>query len=238
MTVQMTTVAPTTVTPGIAAPTVTLKVFKEKPSSRKSNSFRWKMDPAVIEEQKLTAGCVLDIFNTKEYTGVSVVGGAARNWYLGREARDIDIVVYQTDDFIDNMKITRELLNGLVSEENIKDITSKNSETYASVISCITNVFEFKFKNQKIQLIFVAPKEFHTNEKWYDNFPVSLSKISWTKVEGYDISPDFEYSVKSKNVLYDPNKNMTKSNKYLTKIKKYFGDEYLFFTRRKDPEIA
>jgi predicted nucleotidyltransferase len=195
--------------------------------------------PSEISKQKAVAKQVLDFLEEKGYSKAVVCGGAARDWYLGVKARDIDIFVVSDDD--EEFSALQVLLD--FEYENLDELTAEGSENYAANINGIAKVVEFKLLGETVQVVMCWEHIINkNNKKIWGNFPASTSKISWepsSSDQGYfDFSDDFTFSVKNKCILFDNNKNNKKSDSYLVKTKRRFSGWPVFLRKRESTRIT
>lgn len=158
---------------------------------------------------------------------VAIAGGAARDWYLGKEARDLDIYLsYRPSQPIhNNGNIIADWLGvdrgdfkvlGVQFDEN-KD----QSETYA-INPDVRCVYEFEYKGITVQII-----NMHTEYVDVDEFCLSICQAWTTDCSTIHTTKDFEYSIKNR-VIYKTGEIYLEKARYIEKMKSRFP-EYLFF---------
>lgn len=158
---------------------------------------------------------------------VVIAGGAARDWYLGQEARDLDIYLsYRANQPIHgNGAIIANWLG--IDEKDFKtlgvqfDENKDQSETYA-INPNVRCVYEFEYKGMTVQII-----NMHTEYVNVSDFCLSICQ-AWTKdCERIYTTKDFNYSVKNR-VIYKTGEIYLEKARYIDKMKSRFP-EYSFF---------
>lgn len=194
-----------------------------------------------ILAQQAVATEVVDWLASIGYTDACVAGGAARDWFLCVNARDIDIFVVDTNGYC-----WEDVGNGTdiatkIEEKYptaLKELTAEGSANYVANCNGIFRVFEFKHCNFTVQLILCGESITDNPDKklWY-NFPASTSKISWKNGE-FEYSSDFKFSVDSKVILFDNNKNNKKNDSYLKKTKKRFKNWPVYLCKKESLKLS
>lgn len=161
---------------------------------------------------------------------VVIAGGAARDWYLGKEAKDLDIYMsYRPNQPInDNGSIIAKWLG--VDEGDFKtlgvqfDENVDQSTTYA-INPNVRCVYEFVYKGVTIQIINMYTEYVDVSE-----FCLSICQ-AWTKdCVTINTSEDFQYSVEEK-IIFKTGEIYLEKSRYIDKMKARFPD-YLFFEGR------
>lgn len=196
----------------------------------------YKNNPAYIEEQirkqKDTAETVLTKLALFGFEKAVCAGGAPRDWYLGKIAKDLDFFVdnkvngveFNIEKFLDflGVKVYDKLEHSGIYEANPR----------------LESVFEFDFNGSVCQLIVVQPHgvDDKSVKAWdiYKTFPVNVSKIAYCD-DGWNgfifmKSDDFVYGHKYKILDFDE-ENLY-NGYYKRKIRRKFKD-YALVLRKK-----
>ena len=178
-----------------------------------------------IEDQKKIADKVLDkLFIVDPYA--IVAGGAARDWYFGKEAKDIDVFFYINNKYtIDTRDNLIECLG--FELQKVGDTAELEALGYRTNpnINSVYNMLGFE---TPVQLILM---NMPTRNCVIDRFPLSLCK-AWYKnsTKGVVLHKDFRDSVKHK-ALFKTNDLYANGDKYLLKIRDRFP-EYKYYSSR------
>lgn len=191
-----------------------------------------------------------DIISTQISTGVSVIrkliapanpnityrprimGGAPRNWYLGKPAVDVDVFFT-----VNKSKVKADLIALLeasmyIDFEHIEtDLKSRGFNVESATPDGLYDgnpkvqyVWECMFENQKINFIWV------TEDHFIDDFVYSTSKAWYNHLNGsVQFTQDFKLSHKHKVHVQTGTKYMS-GEKYDAKMKVYFP-EYRFVNK-------
>lgn len=169
-----------------------------------------------IDHQKYVADIVLSKLELLDRYCI-VAGGAPRDWYLGKEATDIDVYLYCPVATKTQQKV--DLLNELgLNIQDKKHEDWRVSEAYKTNHH-ILQLYNSSIKGEKIQIIFIDQPTFSAV---VDTFPISISKV-WYKKGIIHTTDDFENSVKYK-ILWKTVDSYYEDNKYLLKIREKFSD--------------
>lgn len=171
-----------------------------------------------IEQQKEIAYEILQRLSVvcKE---VCIAGGAPRNWYLDRPARDVDFYLFTKS------KLDVDSFHSLMSSVGFDDLVpvgGGSSETYAGEKG-INAVLETVVDELPVQFIAVE----WSFDKIVDTFTVSISKLYLSLLSSGRINnvytPEFLESVKTKTITArEPKTNG--EFEYINKIYNYFPD--------------
>lgn len=193
----------------------------------------YKNNPAYIEEQirkqKATAETVLNKLALFGFEKAVCAGGAPRDWYLGRIAKDLDFFV---DNKVNNVEFNIEKFLDFLG---VKVFDKLESSGIYEANPRLESVFEFDFDGQVCQLIVVQPTV-KSMKAWdiYKTFPVNVSKIAYGD-DGWNgfifmKSDDFVYGHKYKILDFDE-ENLY-NGYYKRKIRRKFKD-YALVLRKK-----
>jgi|SRR4028118_202838 hypothetical protein len=177
---------------------------------------------AKIEHQKLVADKVLEKLELLDRWCI-VAGGAPRDWYLGNEAKDIDVYLYDSRKTYVYASQREGLLKALGFEIDSKHEDWTVPELYKSN-HYIAHLYNSTFLGETVQIIFVSEPTFVSV---IDTFPISISKV-WYKGGEVYTTDDFDRSIKHK-ILYKTVDSYEEDNKYLLKIREKFSD-YKYLT--------
>lgn len=185
-----------------------------------------------IKKQKDTAETVLNELAKFGFEGAVCAGGAPRDWYLGKIAKDLDF-------FVDNK------VNGVVFDIK-KFMNTIGVKTFGKLENSgiyeanprLESVFEFELNGSVCQLIIV--KQINVSGKiikaWdiYTTFPVNVSKIAYGD-DGWNgfvfmKSDEFVYGHKYKILDFD--QEGLYNGYYKRKIRRKFKD-YAVVLRKK-----
>lgn len=174
-----------------------------------------------IDHQKYVADIILSKLELLDRYCI-VAGGAPRDWYLGKEATDIDIYLHYPQPT--NVAQRLGLLSYLGFQIDSHREDWQVSEVY-EMNHNITQLYNSKFLDEKIQIMFVSKPTFISV---VDTFPISISK-AWYKKGKIGTTEDFENSVKYK-LLYKTIDRYKEDSRYLLKIREKFKD-YKYITK-------
>lgn len=169
-----------------------------------------------IDHQKYVADIVLSKLELLDRYCI-VAGGAPRDWYLGKEATDIDVYLYypvvtKTQQKVDLLnELGLDIQDRRYEDWRVPEVYEANHHILQLYNSCI--------KGEKIQIIFVNEPTFTSV---VDTFPISISKV-WYKKGDIRTTEDFEKSLKYK-ILWKTIDSYYEDNKYLLKIRDKFSD--------------
>ena len=176
----------------------------------------------VIQQQKQTADGVLDALFCIDPCAI-VAGGAPRDWYLGKEASDIDVFFYTRPN--PRASVVRKQLErvGFViiehkTGENIPENYRRNP-FLVCVFNCSINGFN-------VQLMLMSESTYTST---LNEFPLSLSKVMY-KDKHITTTKDFDLSIKHK-VLYKTGELYLNGDAYIQKIIKKFPEFRYFETK-------
>jgi hypothetical protein len=179
---------------------------------------------AKIEHQKSVADKVLKKLQLLDQWCI-VAGGAPRDWYLGNEAKDIDIYLYDSRSTYVYASQREGLLEALGFEIDSKYEEWEIPELYQSN-HYVVHLYNSTYLGEKIQIIFVSKPTFVSV---IDTFPISISK-AWYKGGEIYTTDDFDLSIKHK-ILFKTVDSYEENNKYLLKIKEKFNG-YKYVTKK------
>lgn len=149
-----------------------------------------------------------------------VAGGAARDWYYGKPANDID-VYYKSD--LDREGILQHLEDiGVTSNSSTVSVRehAEFSSNYTKMAS-MTRVINFDYHTWQFQLMQV-PNDFTGVANVIDDFPLSISKIVYCDSE---TSPSSEFSCCDRlGIILISNKGYNKHHPYVQKICRRFPE--------------
>lgn len=174
-----------------------------------------------IDHQKYVADTVLSKLELLDRYCI-VAGGAPRDWYLGKEATDIDVYLHYPQPT--NVAQRLGLLNSLGFQVDSHREDWQVKEVY-EMNQHIKQLYNTQFLDEKIQIMFVNKPTFTSV---VDTFPISISK-AWYKKGKIGVTEDFENSVKYK-ILYKTVESYKESSRYLVKIREKFSD-YKYITK-------
>lgn len=164
----------------------------------------------IIMLQIIAAKRMLDNLQLLCPTAV-VAGGAPRDWYFGKPAKDIDC--YITDVELQQVENLFRLA-GIKIKELKK---GENRGAYARD-KYLEMVVDFRYMFLDFQLMLMQGKPVN---RTVDSFPVSICKITY---DGVHIDPSYEFKVAeaAKVLLIDPRYKL--DDPYIVKIVKKFPD--------------
>lgn len=151
-----------------------------------------------------------------------IAGGAPRDWYLGREASDLDVFIYLRPDlswFYLEKQLGRALPDVKFSRDDWK---RKLPECYKNNPH-IRAVLNFTFRGQSCQLVVMNKPTFKCV---VPKFPLSICMV-WYKGGKIRITEEFRRSVKYKSIVLC-NELYSEGSKYVQKILDKFP-EYEFY---------
>lgn len=181
-----------------------------------------------IDRQKHVADIVLSKLELLDGNCI-IAGGAPRDWYLGKEATDIDAYLYYPLDIKSKQRIG--LLDALGFKLSSSSENWKIPEMYEGNKK-VEHLYNCDFLDEKVQIIFVKEPTFTSV---VDTFPISISK-AWYKRKKIGTDQDFDISVKHK-IIWKTVDVYSEDNKYINKIKNKFSD-YKYVTEKEMCQIV
>lgn len=137
-----------------------------------------------INKQKEVAREVLRKLKVLDSTAV-VLGGAPRDWYFSKPAKDIDFYISGSIDHVLNS------LNELgLKVSTIKRRSDLGSSSTYSAMDKLICVIDVKYKGHDCQIM-ITDNQF--GDQLVDYFPCSLSKVSFDLI--VDVQPTWEFTM-------------------------------------------
>lgn len=182
-----------------------------------------------IQEQKDIGKDLLDKLDILDPC-VVIAGGAARDWYLGNKANDLDIYLsYHPNLTLGSNK--RSIAKALgVSEESIEILGVQFDENVDKETEYVVNpnvrcVYEFEYRGMRVQII-----NMHTEFVRVEDFCFSICQAWTTNCVDIRGTEAFFYSVKHK-IAYKTGKFYSHKGRYIEKMMGKFP-EYLFLEEK------
>lgn len=183
-----------------------------------------------IKHQQSVADEVLDKVNVLDET-VVIAGGAARDWYLGIPATDLDVYIrikyvpsLTVESVINSLKLQgfediQEVGNSRINSFDKKNmiVTESKSPSEYCYDPHILMVLQTAYKGEVVQFIISTRGHQDTIKDFY----TSLSMV-WYKDKTISTTPLFEMSVKNKVIVVTGTQFL--GNKYYDKIRSKFSD--------------
>ena len=194
----------------------------------------------MIEHQKCVAKRVLNRLQTLDLYAV-LAGGACRDWFLDKEATDLDFYLYYNPNY--PASSLKKVLVGLFGDIDIIEVERKSSERYDSlgeddresfdnhILSnyglrytsdkSISNVFEFTIEGVKCQVIF--KNDLVYAEKLVGDFCFDICQAYTLNVDEIRTTEKFDKAVKHKAIQIT-GEFYSQKDAYIKKIKNKFPD--------------
>ena len=187
------------------------------------------MQDLTIQEQKDIGKELLEKLDLLDPC-VVIAGGAARDWYLGNKANDLDIYLsYHPNLTLGSNK--RSIAKALsIPEDSIETLGVQFDENVDKTTDYVVNpnvrcVYEFEYKGMMVQII-----NMHTEFVRVEDFCFSICQ-AWTKdCESIEGTEAFYYSVKRK-IVYKTGKFYSHKGRYIAKMMNNFP-EYIFLKEK------
>lgn len=174
---------------------------------------------SIIKLQQAVADTVLQRLLTIDPFAI-IAGGAPRDWYLGREATDLDVYFYaggrSTETIYDLLIDVGFKLDGYKDFGEAGIGYGKSPETKV--------IFEPLDTPIPVQLIMMGQK---THDSVLSSFAVNLS-LTWYKHQKITTTPEFDAGVKNKSIVR-VHPNYQDDDPYIEKIRAKFPD-YAYFS--------
>lgn len=187
-----------------------------------------------IQEQKDIGKELLEKLDSLDPC-VVIAGGAARDWYLGNKANDLDIYLsYHPNLTLGSNR--RSIAKALgIPEESIETLGAQFDENVDRDTEYVVNpnfrcVYEFIYKDVMVQII-----NMHKEFVRVEDFCFSICQAWTTDCERIEGTEAFHYSVLRK-LIYKTGKFYAHKGRYIEKMMNKFP-EYLFL-EEKPKEIA
>lgn len=171
-----------------------------------------------IETQKGIAEDILDRLELLDPYCI-LAGGAPRDWFLGKEANDLDFYVNLLPMRNEEEEATLNRLLGLVVSR-LADTSRKESEY--NCMKHLKRIYEFKYKGQDCQIMVMDTPTF---KSVIDHFGTSICKV-WFKRGRIHPTLDFLMSLRLK-CIYKQN-NYNAKEKHVSKMVERFPNYRLF----------
>lgn len=156
-----------------------------------------------------------------------LAGGAPRDWYFNKEAKDLDFYFVSTARTIN---AARKQLEALFGQGNIKLLMDKDGHRPNEMYKCMPNllrIWEMKFGGQDVQLIQLGG--FGSTWKVLDNMDVSICKAYYLPEQGVKLHPDFKLTLASKIMFVKDGYEW--NMKHGQKMIEYFKNEFYAGTK-------
>ena len=194
----------------------------------------------MIEHQKAVAKSVLNKLQTLDLY-VVLAGGACRDWWLDKEAADLDFYLYYNPKYpssslkdvlirlfgdIDVTEVERkpsDWYDNLEEDDRKrfdKEVLSKHGFRYTSDMS-ISNVFEFTIDDVKCQVIF--KNDLVYAENLISGFCFDICQAYSLNIDEIKTTPKFDKAVKHKAIQIT-GEFYSQKDAYIKKIKSKFPD--------------
>lgn len=169
----------------------------------------------LIAHQKAVADKVLSLLEVLDKHAI-VAGGAPRDWFMGKPATDVDVMVYvpPTVNFKEMFQLMGLVIDEYMSGEDIPEWYKKN-ENIHTVANCIVD-------DVKVQIVVRRTTTYDALKE----FPLSICKI-WYKFSKIFPEDDFLWSVRY-DVIYKTSDGYGRQDMYLQKIFKKFPDFHYY----------
>lgn len=174
-----------------------------------------------IEQQKQVADKVLDMLRFTDPTAI-VAGGAPRDWYMGRAAKDIDVFMHTPPRW--GHTGTKELLSDLFCVNVMPMERSEHTENY-SQNPLIERVFDSKIDGEQVQFVCLNKPSFGI----VDTFGFNVCKV-WYKNSKLRTTKDFVHAVENQ-VLIETGELYLNSRLYRERIQNKFPT-WKYFTSK------
>ncbi len=168
-------------------------------------------EPMSIIQQQDIAKELLDKLRSVD-KGCILAGGAPRDWYLGRECRDLDFFLFGSTMFEGRVFAKKlETLNLVLQDVSRED--------YCNGANGITTVYKTYFKGMPINLMIMNSVE--KRDTVVDEFPCSISKFTFEAGSPKPLNDIVKKLTDGKVIVYVEEKW---NSPYMQKIKNYFPD--------------
>lgn len=137
-----------------------------------------------IDKQKSIADKILKSLSKINPT-VIVAGGAPRDWYLGKEADDIDVYIHY--DIAPPVHIARHLKEDIGFEVEVLGELDEAKQTEYEKLPSLLRVFQGYVDEQRVQVMVLSEPTYNIVQQ----FPVSSSKVWYCTERG--VVPEREF---------------------------------------------
>jgi hypothetical protein len=169
-----------------------------------------------IEQQKQTANKVYEMLTTVDPSCV-LAGGAARDWYFGNEANDLDFYFCSTGSTVG--RVEKQLKK--VGLDAVASVCPQTSELYRSMEG-LTRIWNCEVDGMKVQLIQMAEPKYRWNV--VDNMDISICKVWYSQVGKIHLHKDFKLTIASGIMFLKDNYRW--SDKHGQKMKERFERKF------------
>lgn len=172
----------------------------------------------LIKQQKQLADTILQKLEAADPDAICA-GGAPRDWFFDKPARDIDIFMYQGSEYYPLCNIERKLkacgfdvsMKGFSADE-FTAVYQKNPDVHA-----VYDV-DYPGSSTPVQIIVMKKSTFSL----LDSFPLSICKV-WYKNGHVNTTTDFDITVAS-NVMFRTCKGYANSDAYIQKVQSKYPE--------------
>lgn len=166
-----------------------------------------------IKKQQATAAKVISLLE-KQFGNAVVAGGAPRDWFMGKIARDIDIYVVvepKKGGILLAMATT-------ALDTEVKQLGKQYEELEQSMISFIT-AGSVWYEHTDHNIIFLNKYQMLHTDDVYTHFDCDICQIKWDKVSGLMPSMQFVHAQENKTITFNKFEQ-----KHFVKMVHKFGD--------------
>lgn len=180
-----------------------------------------------INDQKNVAKEVFSLLR-KINPKVTLAGGAPRDWYLNKTARDLDFYIYLPLFYRNNIKRELSLLFNIPKEDIIELGTTRDDSYRGNPV--IEQVYEFSYKNMDIQIISLISD--YNSDTIVKTFDYSICQIYTLNCDDLFPHENFLLSIEA-GFIFGTNLSQDSNLKYkrLLKLMQKFPD-HKFFTEK------
>ena len=160
-----------------------------------------------------------------------IAGGAPRDWYLGRQAKDLDVYLYVPQNSLLRHFKTQLAAIGI---NNIEQSTLSNDDARYISNPLVRWVFNYEESGEKIQLIVMKES---TYTSVVQHFPLSICKVWYKNGKVIPASPQFTETTNRKAIV-KTGTEYSSDGWYIDKIRDKFEPEFTYYESMMEFAIA
>lgn len=160
-----------------------------------------------------------------------IAGGAPRDWYLGRQAKDLDVYLYVPQNSLLRHFKTQLAAIGI---NNIEQSTLSNDDARYISNPLVRWVFNYEESGEKVQLIVMKESTYTSVVR---HFPLSICKVYYKNGKVIPDSPQFTETTDRKAIV-KTGTEYSSDGWYIDKIRDKFEPEFTYYESMSDFAVA
>lgn len=171
-----------------------------------------------IEQQQTTAAKVVELLE-KQFGNATVAGGAPRDWFMGKVARDIDVYVT-----VEPKKAGILLAMATITlDTEVQQLGKQYEELEQSMISFLTAGTVW-YDHTEHNIIFLNKNWMAHTDEVYTHFDCDICQIKWNANDGLSPSSQFLAANENKTIIF----NKFEPKHFVKMVDKFRGWNFRF----------